>query len=320
MSCPVTSDDHNSTRHVLYPIQHQDVWALYKKAQSAYWTAEELELAKDSDDWDVLSDNERHFIKHVLAFFAASDGIVMENLAARFMTDVKIPEARAFYAFQIAIETVHSEVYALLLDSYVKDSVEKSRLFHAVTEMPCIAKKANWALKWISDFKSTFAERLVAFACIEGIFFSGAFCAIFWVKERGILPGLCSSNEFISRDEAMHTDLACLLYSKLHNKADPVKVLDIVLQAQKIEHEFITSALPCALLGMNAGLMGAYIEFVTDRLLLQLGLDKHFETKNPFAFMDRIALQTKANFFEHRESNYSKAQSERVLDFSTLDF
>ena len=296
-------------RFVLFPIRHKDVWEMYKKAQSALWTAEEIDMSKDSRDWEALSDNERHFIKHVLAFFAGSDGIVNENLALRFMNDVKIPEARAFYGFQIAMENIHSETYSLLIDSYISDSLEKMRLFDAIRVMPCISKKAAWALKWIEDYSATFAQRLIAFACVEGIFFSGAFCSIFWLKERGVMPGLCLSNEFISRDEALHTEFAVLMYTKLPSceRLSANEMRDLVNEAVMIEREFIVDALPCSLLGMNSALMGEYINFVADRLLVQLGYAKMFGDKNPFSFMDRICLEGKANFFEHRESNYAKA-------------
>lgn len=299
----------NTKRFVMFPIHHGDVWSMYKKAQSAFWTAEELDLSKDANDWSLLSDNERHFIKHVLAFFAASDGIVNENLAMRFMNDVQIPEVRAFYGFQIAMENIHSETYSLLIDSYISDPVEKSQLFEAVESYPCIKKKAEWALGWISSSES-YAQRLIAFACVEGIFFSGSFCAIFWLKERGVMPGLCTSNEFISRDESLHTEFAILMYSKLSSseRLSQATVHDIVRQAVDIESEFIIDAIPCSLLGMNSFVMSNYIKFVSDRLLTQLGYDKIYNERNPFEFMDRICLEGKSNFFEHRESNYSRAQ------------
>ena len=308
-------EDDGDNRFVLFPIRHPDVWNMYKKAQSAFWTAEELDLSKDMNDWNSLTDNERHFIKHVLAFFAASDGIVNENLSARFMTDVRIPEARAFYGFQIAMENIHNETYSLLIDTYISDTLEKVALFDALKTFPCIKQKADWALGWISSTKS-FAQRLLAFACVEGIFFSGSFCSIFWLKERGVMPGLCTSNEFISRDEALHTEFAILMYSKLTQKErlDEKTVHDIVSQAVAIEIDFIVDALPCSLLGMNSFLMSSYIKFVSDRLLSQLGYTKIYNERNPFGFMDRICLEGKANFFEHRESNYSKAQdSNRML-------
>jgi ribonucleotide reductase beta subunit family protein with ferritin-like domain len=304
----------------MFPIKYSDIWAMYKKAQSAFWTAEELDLTKDGNDWAALSENERFFIKRILAFFAASDGIVCENLGVRFMNDVTIPEARAFYGFQIAMENVHSETYSLLIDTYISETVEKAQLFDAVRTMPFIKKKADWALKWISSPDATFAERLLAFACVEGIFFSGSFCSIFWLKERGVLPGLCSSNEFIARDEALHTEFAVLLYSKLLNSArlSEARVHEIVSNAMELENEFIVDALPCSLLGMNSFLMSTYVKFVSDRLLTQLGYAKLYNVKNPFSFMDRICLESKANFFEHRESNYAKANVGDVGDVSRI--
>ena len=294
---------------------------MYKKAQSAFWTAEELDLTKDGNDWEALSENERFFVKRVLAFFAASDGIVCENLGIRFMNEVTVPEARAFYGFQIAMENVHSETYSLLIDTYISDPVEKSQLFNAIKTLPFVKKKAEWALRWIES-EGTFAERLLAFACVEGIFFSGAFCSIFWLKERGILPGLCTSNEFIARDEALHTEFAVLLYGKLLNsqRLSPARVHEIVSDAMSIEEEFIIDSIPCSLLGMNAFLMSTYVKFVSDRLLAQLGYEKVYNVKNPFPFMEKICLESKANFFEHRESNYAKAnvgdvgEVSRVLD------
>lgn len=300
--------DESENRFVLFPIRYNSIWQMYKKAESAFWTAEELDLTKDLDDWEnKLSDNDRYFIKYVLAFFAASDGIVNENLSVRFMNDIKVPEGKAFYGFQIAMENIHSETYSLLIDTYVKDAQEKHHLFNAVKTIPCIKEKAEWALKWIENKEASFAKRLVAFACVEGIFFSGSFCSIFWLKERGVMPGLCLSNEFISRDESLHTEFAVLLYSMLNNKLSEQEVQTIVEEAVKIESSFITESLPCNLLGMNADLMTQYIKFVADRLIVQLGYKKIWDVKNPFHFMDRICLDGKVNFFEHRESNYAKA-------------
>jgi ribonucleotide reductase beta subunit family protein with ferritin-like domain len=294
-------------RFVIFPIRYTPVWKMYKKALSAFWTAEEIDLSTDIDDWEKLTPNEQHFIKHILAFFAGSDGIVNENLGARFMNEVAVPEAKAFYAFQIAMETIHSETYSLLIDTYIKDEAEKNRLFNAIETIPCIKRKADWALNWISSQEDNFATRLIAFACVEGIFFSGAFCAIYWLKERGVMHGLCFSNELISRDESLHTEFAVLLYSYIQNRLEQETVHSIVRDAVDIEKEFITDSIPCNLLGMNSELMAQYIEFVSDRLLVQLGYDKIYNTANPFDFMDRIALSNKTNFFEARVSEYAKA-------------
>ena len=263
-------------------------------------------MSSDAKDWESLNDGERHFIKHVLAFFAASDGIVLENLAGRFMTDVQLPEARAFYGFQIAIENIHSEMYSLLLETYIKDPMEKARLFQAIDTIPAVQKKAEWALKWIGA-KNRFAERLVAFACVEGIFFSGSFCAIYWLKKRGLMPGLTFSNELISRDEGLHCDFACLLYSNMENKLEESTIHDIVREAVTLEIEFCTEALPASLVGMNDKLMGQYIEMCADRLLTSLGCSKIWNTANPFEFMELISLQGKTNFFEKRVGEYQKA-------------
>lgn len=298
--------DPNPERFSLFPIRHPDLYDMYKKAQASFWTAEELDLAGDVQDWQGLTAEERHFIEQVLAFFAGSDGIVNENLAARFSNEVQVPEARAFYAFQQAIETVHSETYSLLIETYVKDTAKKLALFDAVNTSPYIAKKAQWASKWI-DSAATFAERLVAFACVEGIHFSASFCAIFWLKKRGLMHGLSFSNQLISRDEGLHTDFACLLYSKLAAKLEPRQVQAIVREAVEIEREFVTDALPVQLIGMNAGMMGQYVEFVADRLLLALGVDKLFGTDNPFPWMEQLSLQGKTNFFEARVAEYQKA-------------
>ncbi|EDR13226.1 ribonucleotide reductase, beta subunit [Laccaria bicolor S238N-H82] len=295
-------------RFVLFPIQYNEIWQMYKKAEASFWTAEEMDLSKDLHDWNNrMNDNERHFISHVLAFFAASDGIVNENLLERFSNEVQAAEARCFYGFQIMMENIHSETYSLLIDSYIKDPAQREYLFDAIETIPCIKRKAEWALKWISDQESTFAERLVAFAAVEGIFFSGSFASIFWMKKRGLMPGLTFSNELISRDEGMHTDFACLLFSHLKRRPHPEVVKHIIVEAVKIEQEFLTDALPVKLIGMNADLMCQYIEFVADRLLVSLGNEKHYNKTNPFDFMDMISLQGKTNFFEKRVSDYSKA-------------
>jgi ribonucleoside-diphosphate reductase beta chain len=300
---PILQD--NPQRFVLLPITYPQVWEFYKKAEASFWTAEEVDLSQDQKDWDNLSDGERHFISHVLAFFAASDGIVNENLAINFMQEVQIPEARCFYGFQIAIENIHSEMYSLLIDTYVKNPQEKTRLFNALETVPAVGEKGNWALNWISS--DSFAERLVAFAVVEGIFFSGSFCSIFWLKKRGLMPGLTFSNELISRDEGLHTDFACLLYSMLEHKLAPEMVTRIVTEAVAIEKNFVTDALPVSLIGMNQALMCEYIEFVADRLLISLGNEKFYGAKNPFDFMEMISLQGKTNFFEKRVGDYAKA-------------
>lgn len=310
----------NPNRFVLFPIQHDDVWAMYKKAKASFWTAEEVDLSKDTKDWQALTDGERHFISHVLAFFAASDGIVNENLAMNFSNQVQWPEARCFYGFQITMENIHSEQYSLLIDTYIKDPTEKDKLFNAIETVPCVKKKADWAITWMQSEDAEFASRLMAFACVEGIFFSGSFCAIYWLKERGVMPGLTTSNEFISRDEGMHTDFACLLYSKLVHKLSKTKAHKMIREAVRIEKEFITDALPCALIGMNAKLMGQYIEFVADRLLVQLGYPKLWNIACPFAFMERISLEGKTNFFEKRVAEYSRAgvgKSREAMSFAT---
>ncbi|MFQ3575394.1 MAG: ribonucleoside-diphosphate reductase small subunit [Cytophagales bacterium] len=296
----------NRDRFVLFPIQHDDIWQMYKKAEASFWTAEEIDLSPDLKDWEKLNDGERHFISHVLAFFAASDGIVNENLAVNFLREVQYPEAKCFYGFQIMIENIHSETYSLLIDTYIRDPEEKYRLLHAIDTVPCVQKKAEWALKWIGN--GTFAERLIAFAAVEGIFFSGSFCSIFWLKKRGLMPGLSFSNELISRDEGLHCDFACLLYTKyLKNQIPQEKVIEIIRNAVEIEQEFVTDALPVALIGMNAGLMSQYIEFVADRLLVSLGINKIYNATNPFDFMEMISLQGKTNFFEKRVAEYQKA-------------
>ncbi|MGB0523996.1 MAG: ribonucleoside-diphosphate reductase small subunit [Flammeovirgaceae bacterium] len=296
----------NKDRFVLFPIQHHDIWEFYKKAEASFWTAEEIDLQQDLTDWEKLNDGERHFISHVLAFFAASDGIVNENLAENFVAEVQYTEAKFFYGFQIAIENIHSETYSLLIDTYVKDTKQKDHLFHAIDTMPCVKEKADWALRWIDE--GSFAERLIAFAAVEGIFFSGSFCSIFWLKKRGLMPGLSFSNELISRDEGMHCDFACLLYNNhLVNKLPVETVTKIITDAVKIEKEFVSDALPVRLIGMNADLMCQYIEFVADRLLLSLNCPKHYNSENPFDFMEMISLEGKTNFFEKRVSDYQKA-------------
>ena len=298
--------DPSNDRFVAVPVRYSAVWDMYKKAEASFWTAEEIDLSQDPKDFQKMTDGERHFIGHVLAFFAASDGIVNENLATRFYNEVQIPEARAFYGFQIAIEGIHQEVYGLLLQELVKDPAERARLLHAIDTIPIVKKKAEWALKWITSSDS-FAERLVAFACVEGIFFSGSFCALFWLKKRGLLPGTTFSNELISRDEGLHTDFACLLYSMLVNKLPEDRIHAIVREAVAIEHEFVCDALPVDLIGMNSGLMSRYIEFVADRLLVALGCGKAYDAANPFDFMEMISLQGKTNFFEKRVGEYQKA-------------
>lgn len=296
----------NPQRFVLFPIQYMDMWEMYKKAEACFWTAEEIDLSKDKNDWIRLTDNEQYFIKHVLAFFAAADGIVNENIAQRFSTEVQIAEARCFYGFQIAVENIHSETYSLLIDTYISDSQEKEKLFNAIETMPAISKKARWALTHISS-SACFAERLVAFAAVEGIFFSGSFCAIFWLKKRGLMPGLTFSNELISRDEGLHFEFACLLYSHLINKLSDTDVHKIIGDAVEIEKEFVVSSLPVDLIGMNSLLMSQYIEFVSDRLLVALGHPKLYNATNPFDWMEMISLQGKTNFFEKRVGDYAKA-------------
>jgi ribonucleoside-diphosphate reductase beta chain len=293
-------------RFVIFPIRHKEMWAMYKKAEASFWTAEEIDLSQDMTDWEnKLTKDERHFIKHVLAFFAASDGIVNENLAINFLNEVQFPEARCFYGFQIAIENIHAETYSLLIDTLIKDNKEKDFLFNAIDNLPCVAKKADWAMKWIEN--GNFAQRLVAFAAVEGIFFSGSFCSIFWLKKRGLMPGLAFSNELISRDEGLHCDFACMLYNQLQNRLTVAEVTTIIAEAVEYEKEFVTDAIPVALIGMNAKLMCEYIEFVADRLLGELGCPKIYNSQNPFDFMEMISLQGKTNFFEKRVSEYQKA-------------
>jgi ribonucleotide reductase beta subunit family protein with ferritin-like domain len=294
-------------RYVLYPIRHPDIWKQYKKQLGCFWTAEELDFSQDLKDWEKLNDDEKYFIKNVLAFFAGSDGIVMENLLQRFTTEVTWLEVKIAYGFQAMMEGIHSEVYSLMIDTFIKNDDEKQHLFNAIETIPCVSKKSAWAIKWMGDRKSSFATRLIAFACVEGIFFSGSFCAIYWLKQRGLMPGLTTSNEFISRDEGLHTDFACLLYKSIISPVRKSKLVEIVKEAVDIEKEFICESLPCRLLGMNQELMSQYIEFVADRLVVQLGYAKIYGTANPFDFMERISLESKENFFEKRISNYSKA-------------
>ena len=313
---PLLKPDDN--RYVLFPIKDNDIWLMYKKSVDSFWVVPEVDLSKDLGDWDKLTPDEQNFIKMILAFFAASDGLVLENLASRFMSDVQLAEARAFYGFQIAIENIHSEMYSTLIDTYIRDGNEKDKLFKALEHYPCIAKKANWAKKWINDNRSSFASRLVAFACIEGIFFSSAFSSIYWIKKRGLLPGLTFSNELISRDEALHTEFAVLLYSKLQKKLNKKRVYEILQEAVEIEKEFITDAIPCRMIGMNAKLMTQYIEFVADRLCLQLGYDKIYNSTNPFDFMELISVETKVNFFERTNSEYALAN--KTVDANVFEF
>ena len=309
----------NPGRHVLFPIEYPDIMEMAKKAIAVFWTVEELDLTKDMKDWEKLDENTQHFIKHVLGFFAASDGILMENLSLNFQNEVQIPEARYFYANQNFMEAIHSETYSLLIDTYINDKAEKQKLLEAATTIPAIQKKADWAMKWLDSSKADFPTRLIAFAVVEGIFFSGAFCSIFWLKKRGLMPGLTTSNEFIARDEGLHTDFACLLYSKIKNRLKRGQVNKIIKDAVTIEKNFITKALPCELIGMNAALMAQYIEFVADRLLVQLGYPKVYEAANPFEFMERISLEGKDNFFEKKVSNYAKAavgKTQEEMSFS----
>ena len=309
---PLLQEDHN--RYVMFPIKDNDIWKMYKKQEDLFWRAEEIDLSKDNKDWETLTDDEKHFISMILAFFAASDGIVLENLGVRFMNEVQLSEARAFYGLQIAMENIHSITYSTLIDTYIKDRSQKEKLFNALHEYECIKKKGDWAIKWINDKKSNFATRLVAFACVEGIFFSGAFCAIYWLKKRGLMPGLTFSNELISRDEALHTEFAVLLHNKLEKPLRKQKIHEIISEAVSIELEFINDALPCRLIGMNQVLMKQYIEFVADRLSLQLGGVKIYESKNPFEWMENISIETKTNFFEDRVSEYSLTTKDSKLN------
>ena len=316
---PILSE--NKNRFVLFPIQHNDIWSFYKKAEASFWTAEEIDLEADLVDWDQkLNEDEQHFIKHVLAFFAASDGIVNENLAENFVAEVQYTEAKFFYGFQIMMENIHSETYSLLIDTYIKDNKEKNELFNAIETLDCVKKKADWALNWIES--DSFAERIVAFAAVEGIFFSGSFCSIFWLKKRGLMPGLSFSNELISRDEGLHCDFACLLYTEhIKNKLPEERVRKIITDAVEIEKDFVCEALPVKLIGMNADLMSQYIEFVADRLLMELGCEKVYNATNPFDFMEMISLQGKTNFFEKRVAEYQKAgvMSEKGSSAFTTD-
>jgi len=313
---PILKPD--DSRYVMFPIKHDDIWKMYKKQIDCFWRAEEVDLSKDLNDWEKLTKDEQYFIKMIIAFFASSDGLVLENLAARFMNDVQIAEARAFYGFQIAMENIHSEMYSLLIDTYIRDSEEKEKLFRAIENFPCIKKKAEWAKKWIADKRSSFATRLVAFACIEGIFFSSSFANIYHIKKRGLMYGLTFSNELISRDEALHTEFAILLYSKLEKKLNKKRIHEIVKDAVEIEKEFINEAIPCRMIGMNANLMSQYIEFVADRLCLQLGYDKIYNATNPFDFMELISMETKTNFFESKVSEYALAN--KSVDKDIFEF
>ena len=313
---PLLAADDN--RFVMFPIKYDDIWQMYKKQIDCFWRAEEIDLSKDMNDWNSLNADEQMFLSMILAFFAASDGIVLENLAERFMSEVQVSEARAFYGFQIAMENIHSETYSLLIETYIKNPEEKSRLFNAINVFPCIKRKSDWAQKWIHDNRSSFATRLVAFACIEGIFFSGAFCSIYWMKKRGLMPGLTFSNELISRDEALHCEFAILLYSKLVKKMNKAKFYELVKEAVEIETEFICDALPCRLIGMNAQLMTEYIQFVADRLSLQMGYEKIYNAKNPFDFMELISLESKTNFFEKKVDSYALANKTTSSDVFEL--
>lgn len=309
----------DDSRFVMFPIKYDDIWQMYKKQVDCFWRPEEIDLTKDVQDWETLNNDEKHFVSMILAFFAASDGIVMENLALRFMSDIQISEARAFYSFQIAMENIHSHTYSLLIDTYIKDNEQKNILFNAIDNYDCIKKKSEWAKKWINDNRSGFATRLVAFACIEGIFFSGAFCSIYWLKKRGLMPGLTFSNELISRDEALHTEFAILLYSKMNKKINKSKVYEIIKEAVEIESEFICQSLSCRLIGMNSDLMTQYIKFVADRLSVQLGYEKIYNVSNPFSFMELISLESKVNFFEKRVSDYAlatKNKNEEIFDLN----
>ena len=297
----------NPDRYVIFPIQHSDMWGMYNDHVSVFWTIQEVDLSKDSVDWKKLTDNERHFLKRILGFFAGSDGIVMENLAQRFMTEVQVPEARMFYGFQIAMEGVHSVMYSLLIDTYIEDREEKKVILHSIQTVPCIQKKAEWAKNWIKGEEADFSTRLMAFAIVEGVFFSGAFCSIFWIKQRGLMPGLTASNELIARDEGLHTDFACLLYSKCKHRLPKTKAIKLMREAVKLEKEFIIDALPCSLIGMSAPRMSEYIEYVADRLMVCLGYAKIWNTVNPFPWMERLSLEGKDNFFEKRPTNYMLA-------------
>lgn len=310
--------EENKNRFVLFPLEHHDIWDFYKKAQQVFWTAEEIDLQQDLNDWEKLNEGEKHFVKHVLAFFAASDGIVNENLAENFVAEVQYTEAKFFYGFQIMMENIHSETYSLLIDTYIKDKEEQNHLFNAIDTVPAVQKKAEWALKWIGS--DSFVERLIAFAAVEGIFFSGSFCSIFWLKKRGLMPGLSFSNELISRDEGLHTDFAVHLYNNhIENKLSKERLLEIIDSALTIEKEFITEALPVSLIGMNSNLMKQYLEYVSDRLLVDLGVGKVYNAENPFDFMTNIALQNKTNFFEKRVADYVKSGVGEVQEKISFD-
>ena len=313
--------EENKNRFVIFPIEHHDIWEWYKKQEACFWTAEEIDLHQDLTDWqDKLNDDERYFIKHILAFFAASDGIVNENLAENFVNEVQYSEVKFFYGFQIAVENIHSETYSLLIETYVKDNIKKEKLFNAIETIPSVKKKAEWAIKWINDKDATLGTRVIAFAAVEGIFFSGSFCSIFWLKKRGLMPGLCHSNELISRDEGLHTEFAVLIYSMLKNKPSKEIVYEIIKEAVELEKEFITESLPCNLIGMNMVLMKQYIEYIADRLLLMLGLEKIYHKENPFEWMELISVQGKTNFFEKRVGEYANIaksnQNDNVFDLN----
>ena len=309
----------NKNRFVLFPIKYNDIYEEYKKAESTFWTINEIDLSKDINDWDKLNNNEKYFIKNIIGFFAGSDGIIIENLALRFLNEIEIPEARSFYSYQIFNENIHSETYSLLIDTYIKDNEEKNKIFNSIENIPCIAKKASWAYKWIQNNEVNFATRLIAFAIVEGIFFSGSFCAIYWLKKRGLMPGLTFSNELISKDEGMHCHFACLLYSYIKNKLKKEIVHEIFKEAVEIEKEFITESIPCNMIGMNSIMMKQYIEFVSDRLLVQLGYSKIWNTENPFDFMELISLRPKSNFFELRVGEYAKSSISENSDTFILD-
>jgi ribonucleotide reductase beta subunit family protein with ferritin-like domain len=312
---PLLQEDDN--RFVMFPIQDQTMFDMYKKQIDCFWRVEEVDLSKDKTSWETLNADEKHFISMILAFFAASDGIVIENLGSRFITEIQLSEARAFYAFQMAMENIHSEMYSLLIDQYITDTSNKQKLFKGLATFPCIQQKGAWAQKWIESKDSSFATRLIAFACVEGIFFSGAFCSVYWLKNRGLMPGLTFSNELISRDEALHTEFAILVYSRLNNKLSQKDIHAIVTDAVTIEKEFIIDALPCRLIGMNSSLMTLYIKYVADRLLTQLGYDKVYHSKNPFSFMELISIEGKTNFFEKRVGEYALAN--KTIDDDIFD-
>lgn len=308
----------DNSRYVMFPIKDDSIWSMYKKQLDSFWRVDEVDLSKDLDDWAKLNKDEKHFISMVLAFFSFSDGIVIENLAMRFLTEVQLAEARAFYSMQMFMENIHSQMYSVLIDTYIKDSEERDRLFNGMENFPCLQKKATWAKKWIGDNRSTFATRLVAFAAIEGILFSSAFASIYWIKKRGLMPGLTNSNEFIARDESMHTEFAVLMYSKLQKKISKKRVYEIIQEAVEIEKEFIIDAIPCRMIGMNAAAMIKYIEFVADRLVVQLGYDKIYGAQNPFDFMELISIESKVNFFERTNSEYSLANKKIANDVFNL--